>query len=229
MSRARVIAGRALVIAALIAGGVSYELLNRPLGRVHVLATPLDAALPFVPLFAVPYLLYLPFVLFTFVLLAVTNWKRFSVLAVAAIITFFVADLCYSFFQTYVARPAVLGTDFASQLVRYVYASDQPYNDFPSLHTAGSALCAIAYFRWRRLYGLLALPLVLAIIVSTVLIRQHYLADVAGGLILAGVAYWIAARFVIPATQRAGVDPAPAPAETTVSTPVSRDDPPMSR
>lgn len=191
MSTIKVVS-RLLLIALLVASAASYELLNHPAGRMHVLATPLDAAVPFVPLFAVPYLLYLPFVFITLVLLGITRWERFRTLALASIITLLVADLFFIFLQTYVSRPAVTGDDLGSQLVRYIYSADQPYNDFPSLHAAGSALCAIAYFRWNRWYGFLSLPLVIAIIASTVLIRQHYLLDVAGGLGLAGLSYWIA-------------------------------------
>jgi membrane-associated phospholipid phosphatase len=198
------ILGRGLLIALLAVGGISYEALNRPSGQLHSLATPFDAVVPFVPLFAIPYLLFLPFLLVTFLLLGFTNWVRFRELAIATILTFVAADLCFLYFQTVVTRPVVSGDDLGSQLVRFVYAHDQPYNDFPSLHTAGSLLCTFAYFRWRRVYGFLSLPLVLAIIASTVLIRQHVLADVAGGLALAWVTYGIARR--LPAPRGRSVD-----------------------
>lgn len=194
----RIVLGRTILIALLVAGGVSYELLNHPNGQLHALATPLDQALPFVPLFAIPYLLFLPFLFFTFVAVALNRWERFRLLAIAAILTIAAADLCYIYFQTVVARPAITGSDLGAQLVRFIYAHDQPYNDFPSLHVAGSALCAAAYFRWRKLYGYLSLPLVLAIIASTVLIRQHVLADVAGGLALAWATDGIAVRLPSP-------------------------------
>lgn len=198
MSSLRMIVGRGFLIALLVAGSVSYEVLNRPAGQLHSLATPFDTLLPFVPLFAIPYLLFLPFLLFTFLLLGFTNWARFRTLAIATILTFIAADLCFLYFQTVVTRPTVVGDDLGSQLVRFIYAHDQPYNDFPSLHTAGAMLCAIAYYRWRRVYGFLSLPLVLAIIASTVLIRQHVVADVVGGLVLAFVAYGIARRLPSP-------------------------------
>lgn len=190
----RRIAGRVILVVALVASIASYELFNHPTRDLHVLRTPLDAALPFVPLFAIPYLLYLPFLLLTLLLFGVTTWSRFRVLALAFILASLTADLVYLFFQTSVQRPSVPGNDLGAQLVHFIYAHDQPYNAFPSLHTAGATLCGIAYFRWRRRYGLAVLPLVIAIIAATVLIRQHYLADVAGGLLLAGLAYWIATR-----------------------------------
>jgi membrane-associated phospholipid phosphatase len=206
----RRIVGRAALVVALAASLASYELVNHPAGQLHVLRTPLDAALPFVPLFAIPYLLYLPYLALTLLLFGATNWRRFAVLALAFIIASLSADVVYLLFQTYVQRPMVVGDGLGPQLVRFVYAHDQPYNDFPSLHTAGATLCAIAYARWRPAYGLAALPLTLAIIAATVLIRQHYLADVAGGLALAALAWlaasWLSRRF---APARAGsVSPA---------------------
>lgn len=196
MHTARQIAGRALLVAVLAVSILSYEFFNHASHDLHVLRTPLDAALPLIPLFAIPYLLYLPLLLFTLVLFAATNWQRFKVLALAFVLASLVADLCFLLFQTYVQRPSVTGDDLGARLMRYVYTHDQPYNAFPSLHTAGATLCAIAYFRWRRGYGVAALPLALAIIAATVLIRQHYLADVAGGLALAGLTYWTASRLV---------------------------------
>src|SRR5690349_8794781 len=143
---------------------------------------------------AIPYLLFLPFVLGTLLLFALVDWTRFRTLALAVILAALAADLAFIAFQTYVARPYVVGNDLGARLVRAVYTGDQPYNGFPSLHVAFSALCLIAYAGWRQAYALAVLPLVAAIIAATVLIRQHYLADVAGGLALAGLAYWVSAR-----------------------------------
>ena len=195
MRRERDIASRALLVVVLVASIASYELINHATHNLHVLRTPLDDALPFVPLFAIPYLLYLPFLLVTLLLFGATNWQRFTVLALAFIVASLTADLFYLFLQTYVQRPSVPGDDLGAQLVRFVYAHDQPYNAFPSLHTAGAILCALAYFSWRPRYGAVVLPLVIAIIAATVLIRQHYLADVAGGLALAGLSYALADTF----------------------------------
>lgn len=199
---ARTIAGRVALVVALAAAITSYEPLNHATASVHVLRTPLDAALPFVPLLAIPYLLFLPFVLGTLLLFALREWARFRTLALAVIFAALAADLAFIAFQTYVARPSVVGNDLGARLVRAIYAGDQPYNGFPSLHVAFSMLCLIAYARWRRAYALAALPLVAAIIAATVLIRQHYLADVAGGLALAGLAYWVSARLSEPRKSR---------------------------
>jgi membrane-associated phospholipid phosphatase len=184
-------------VVVLVGSLASYEVFNHSARDMHVLRTPLDALLPLVPVFAIPYLLYLPFLVLTLLLVGVTNWPRFQVLALAFSLASVTADLCFLLFQTYVSRPPVPGHDLGAQLVRFVYAHDQPYNAFPSLHATGATLCFIAYVKCKPRYGLAVLPLVLAIIAATVLIRQHYLADVAAGLVLAGLTYGTASQVVL--------------------------------
>ena len=79
-----------------------------------------------------------------------------------------------------------------------MYAGDQPYNDFPSLHTSLSTIVAVHWWRVDRRAGLAAGAWTLLIVASTVLIHQHYLADLAGGLILAAVACLVGLRLFAP-------------------------------
>ncbi|MFI5271966.1 MAG: phosphatase PAP2 family protein [Ktedonobacterales bacterium] len=189
---------RCALVVALGAALASYELLNRPTAQVHLLQTPLDFALPVVPLLAFPYVAYLPLALAVLVALALSSWPRFRTLALAFIILCVAADLCYVFFQTRVARPVVPGDDLASQLVRLVYAHDQPFNDLPSQHAGGALMLAVATLRWRRRVGLVVLPLAVAIIASTVLIRQHSLIGAGAGLMLGAACYALALGLEAP-------------------------------
>lgn len=193
---------RVLWIMVLLAAVYSYEPINHSTNNLHVLQTPLDRALPVVPIFALAYLSYVPFLAITILLLVTLKWEQFKVFALALVIASLAADLVYIVFQTYVARPAIAGNDLGSMLVRFVYTQDQPYNAFPSLHTTGSVLCGMAYFAWKRPLGWLTLPLVISIVASTVLIRQHYLADVASGLALALASYYVASVILRRVSQR---------------------------
>src|SRR6202162_74766 len=85
------------------------------------------------------------------------------------------------------SRPEVTGTDFFSGMVRSVDASDQPYNDFPSLHTSLSTIIAVHWWRVDRRIGIPAAIWTVLIVASTVLVKPHYVADVVGGLVLAGL------------------------------------------
>ena len=79
-----------------------------------------------------------------------------------------------------------------------VYAGDNPYNDFPSLHTSLSTIMAIHWWRTDRRLGIIAAVWTALIVASTVLVKQHYVADVASGLLLAWGASWLAARLLPP-------------------------------
>jgi membrane-associated phospholipid phosphatase len=100
-------------------------------------------------------------------------------------VTFLVSYLFFAFLQTYVDRPALTGGDVFTRMVRDVYAGDQPFNDFPSLHVATSTIIAIHLWRFSRRFTWPLIIWAALIAMSTVMVRHHYVADIAGGLILA--------------------------------------------
>jgi membrane-associated phospholipid phosphatase len=127
-------------------------------------------------------------------LLLLTRVRLFRSAAVAMIAAWLVSYAFYFFLQSYVARPQLTGSDPLTALIRTVYAGDQPYNDFPSLHTSLSTIVAIYWWRVDRRIGIVAGAWTLLIVASTVLVYQHYLADLAGGLTLAAVACIVSLR-----------------------------------
>ena len=80
----------------------------------------------------------------------------------------------------------VPGTDIFAQLVRMIYRSDTPMNVCPSIHVFNSVTLMLAYYRsaifdaprrrWMR-------PA--AMVLSTILLKQHSVIDVVFGLLLA--------------------------------------------
>ena len=163
---------------------LGYEALNHGPYRLF-LRTPIDQALPVVPIFVVPYVSLQPFIYGSLVIFLLYRARIFQSAVLSMIVTFLVSYVFFAFLQTYVERPVLTGDDVFTRMIRDVYSGDHPFNDFPSLHVSTSAIIAI---HWGRFGGRFArLPAIWAgiIAMSTVLIRQHYLADVAGGLILA--------------------------------------------
>jgi membrane-associated phospholipid phosphatase len=77
-----------------------------------------------------------------------------------------------------------------------VYSLDRPFNDFPSLHTSLSAIVAVMWLRIHPRTGVAVAFWCGLIIASTVLIHQHYLADVAGGLAVAWLAVAASDRII---------------------------------
>ena len=172
-----------LLLVTVYAASLPYAPLNHGPDRIF-LRTPLDRAIPVVPVFALPYVSLTPYIAVSMAALLLVRVRLFRSAAVAMIVAWLVSYAFYFFLQSYVDRPVVTGTDPLSALVRLVYASDQPYNDFPSLHTSLSIIVAIHWWRFDRRAGWGAAAWSVLIIASTLLIHQHYLADVAGGLAL---------------------------------------------
>jgi membrane-associated phospholipid phosphatase len=172
-----------------------YAPLNHGPNRIF-LRTPLDQAIPVVPVFAIPYVSLTPYIAATMALLLLLRVRLFRSAAAAMIIAWLVSYAFYFFLQSYVARPELAGSDPLTALIRTVYAGDQPYNDFPSLHTSLSTIVAVHWWRVDRRIGIVAGAWTLLIVASTVLIHQHYLADLAAGLILAALASLVGLRLL---------------------------------
>ena len=73
-----------------------------------------------------------------------------------------------------------------------------PTAAFPSLHAAYPTLGALALWQVSRRTALFMVPWCLAVWFSVVLLGQHYVIDVAGGIILAVATWIVMMRFVTP-------------------------------
>jgi membrane-associated phospholipid phosphatase len=173
-----------VALAALVfLGGRVYSFQNH--GPAHVdLQTPLDAAIPLVKTFVLPYVVFDVYIFASLFVFMMLKTRTFQSAAFAFILAQGLSNLFFAFMQTEVARPALVGSDVLTRILRDVYASDPPFNAFPSLHVSLSTNLAIHWRRLDRRSGGWAWALSAVIIVSTVFVKQHYLADVAGGLIL---------------------------------------------
>ena len=182
-----------LLIPAILGTNLIYNSLNHGPNRIF-LESPLDRALPVVPIFAIPYVSLIPYIGVSLVAFLFFRVRVYRSAAITMIIVWFISYAFYFFLQSYIARPPITGTDPFSAMVRSIYAADQPYNDFPSLHTSLSTIIAIHWWRLDRRIGIPAAIWTTFIVASTVLIKQHYFADVAFGLLLAGVTSLIVMR-----------------------------------
>jgi membrane-associated phospholipid phosphatase len=182
-----------LVVLLLFSG---YFLLNKPRGSAHILETTVDDWIPLIPGFVFSYISL-------YVLLAVSVWRfwkadmrLFKLAALAVFTALALSYLIYLFFQTKIERPVIIGSDISSDVLRWFYSIDEPYNAFPSLHTSTSILCALL---WRKagssIWPIISLWAVL-VVASTALVKQHYIADVFGGMAVAILSYYVATELV---------------------------------
>jgi len=170
-----------------------YDALNHG-PSVLLLRTPLDDLIPVVGPFVIPYVSLRPFIYVSAVLFLLFRARIYRSAAVSMIVVLAVSYAFYAFLQTYIDRPAITGDDLFSRMIRDVYASDQPFNDFPSLHASLSTIFAI---HWLRVDRRLGVPIAIwagLIVVSTVFVKQHYVPDVVAGVLLASVTSWWSLR-----------------------------------
>lgn len=172
-----------------------YYLLNHGPARM-VLQTPIDRAIPVVPIFVIPYVSLDYYVYLSLVVFLLFRQRVFQSTALAMLLAWAISYAVYFAAQTFVARPSLAGADLLTRMIRDVYASDAPYNAFPSLHVSISTLMAIHWWRFDRRAGVVAALWTALIVPSTLFVHQHYLADVAGGLVVAAVTAWAAPRIL---------------------------------
>ncbi len=196
---------------------ISFYLIERRTSGFHMIDSPLDDKIPFLPGFILAYyfwFLYVFITLFWFFFVSEEDYlKGFWFLAIG-MASFIILNI---FWPTAIdIRPEnVPGKDFCSWLVRLMYSIDTPTDVFPSLHvynTVGIHACILnstwirkkaaahskdekQYHRiLHRVYTISAIIAVL-IIISTMFVKQHSVIDVLGGLILGAIVYYFMYMF----------------------------------
>ncbi|WP_217283032.1 phosphatase PAP2 family protein [Paenibacillus alginolyticus] len=166
---------------------VFYGLLNNGSGDVGDLMTDLDNLIPFIPIFIIPYLIWYPFLLGMFIVLLLKDravYYRSLTALCAGLISCY---LIYATFQTTVPRPPINDDGWLIGLVKFVYATDKPFNCFPSIHVLTSYIVLKASYRcsFERIARTAIFIAAWSIIISTLFVKQHALLDVAGAVLLA--------------------------------------------
>jgi len=155
-------------------------------GRFHTsLALAADARVPFVPAMVAVYLLSFPFWVIGFLTVAQEDRRVVFPFLAGEQIAKLLCFACFLVLPTTLTRPAVSGGGAAAWVLRLIYRLDSPDMLFPSLHCLESWFCfrgALLCRRRGRGYRIFCLTGALLIFASTVMIRQHVLLDVAGGI-----------------------------------------------
>ncbi|MFU2158796.1 MULTISPECIES: phosphatase PAP2 family protein [Caldisericum] len=167
-----------------------YDLTNHATSCVHVLLTPLDKLVPFIPQFIIIYNSLEPIIYITLLFFFLFHPRIFTPLAISFISLFLVSNFVYVVFQTYVPRPNITygANYFVNQVVK-LYSSDNPYNCFPSLHCGTAALVSSVWFvkkKYRIIAYLISIWAIL-IILSTQFLKQHVIADIIGAPLAIGI------------------------------------------
>lgn len=163
-------------------------------GTLHAPMLPWDRAVPLQPVWALIYgALYMFMIALPVIVVREEEHIRRTFWAYLAV--WITAYVCFFVYPTVAPRPpSVVGDGFAVWGLRFLYDADPPYNCFPSLHVAHSFVSALTCYRLQRRLGLAALLCASLVAVSTLFTKQHYIADVIAGILLAFAAYVIILR-----------------------------------
>jgi membrane-associated phospholipid phosphatase len=193
-----------LILFYLLLNTVAYDWTGQlyPAGSGFRLQTPLDTAIPFVPEMVIFYLyLFYPLVILTMLFFAFVEYRRGYALGWSLVAINAVAVLIYVVFpvstywyrQQLLANP-IVGNFWATQVYK-IFGSDTSFNCFPSLHAAVSTICFFTWFQYSKAKpsivtkttAALALVIAAGVILSTLFIKQHYIADEIAGIALAWI------------------------------------------
>lgn len=111
-----------------------------------------------------------------------------------------VCMICFIALPTTLDRPEITGNSLWEKFIRLLYGMDSADNLFPSIHCLLSWLSWIAVRKRREIplgYRCFSLIMAVAVCISTLTTRQHVVADVPAGILLAEAAYALAKKNVI--------------------------------
>ena len=176
---------------------VPFYLVIAALARSNSPAVPelaFERHVPVVPSWAIVYgALYAFLIILPVIVIHETELIRRSVWAYLTV--WLVSYACFLVYPTVASRPdTVQGDGFAEWGLRFLYDADPPYNCFPSLHVAHSFVSALATYRVHCRLGIVAITCAVLVATSTIFTKQHYIADVLAGALLAYVAYTLLLR-----------------------------------
>ncbi|MEM2143196.1 MAG: phosphatase PAP2 family protein [Candidatus Thorarchaeota archaeon] len=186
------------VVSILIILGVSllYDVVAHVSVMLHTpvtLATPLDLMIPLVPSAIIVYwYLFYSFLFFSYFYFAFVHREYRNALVLGFVLVNLIAYAIYLVFPVIGPERIVSGTDFFSLQIQALYQGDVPVNCFPSLHGSTSLLTAYALWKARKEYGYISWPIAIAVMISTLLVRQHWIADqLAAALVTIPISYLV--------------------------------------
>lgn len=149
---------------------------------------PIDQKIPFIIPFIFVYVLLYVFVPLPYFL--VKDDSLFRTTAKAYLSAFTVIYLFFLFLPGKMALPTIPPDGIASWLLAFIRSAEHPHNLLPSVHVTMSMLSALACTHYKRIYGIIVLPLAVLIAISTIFVKQHYVLDIVAGAVLAFVIYY---------------------------------------
>lgn len=169
--------------------GINRYVSRRP--KHHRTDIALDARLPFVPGFALPY--FSAYILGLMGYILMIGHPGLGSVLWGYLFLVVVGSLCYVLFpSTVIRREDMKVTGMSTWMLTQFQKLSGPYNVFPSMHFGYSLFSALVGWHYYGLpTGLVLILWALLIALATLLTKQHYILDLAGGLVVGALAYML--------------------------------------
>lgn len=179
---------------------VTYFIIQQLVSHEYEFLTSFDEAVPFLPWTVWIYHSILPVIVATMFLLVKSRQLFFTTFWTCFAATIII-NIFYVIFPSFYPRPDFEVTGLNEYLVQFSYIIDNSSNTFPSGHVAfawimywGASLSQKAkeVSGLKRLYLLWAIALTL----STLTLKMHYVIDLAGGFAIATFCFFIIKSYI---------------------------------
>lgn len=178
----------------LISQGILYYFVKYLQFDYHTINSSIDNKIPFIPYFIYFYNFFYPFVFLTFYYVFCKDLEKYYQGISAGIIGFVISNIIFIIYPTImVLRPEINNIDVVTDfIIKATYFLDNPaLNCFPSIHCLFCfqvILTTILSKNIKFKYKSLITKVSFLIIMSTVLVKQHYFLDILGALIICIIA-----------------------------------------
>lgn len=164
----------------------------------HSLALKIDSIIPFWPIFILFYVLAFGQWMIGYIIISRENKESCYKILSAELVAKLICFVIFVLFPTTIVRPEITGHSLIDSFMKLIYFCDEPVNLFPSIHCLESYLCfrgSIPLKKVPKWYKWLQFIFSIFVFASTVLIKQHVVLDIIGGIIVAEIGLFIANHF----------------------------------
>ena len=178
----------------------TYFIVQQLVSHQYEFLTSFDEAIPFIPWTVWIYHSIIPVIVATMFLLVKSRRLFFTTFWACAAATIII-NLFYIMFPSFYPRPDFAVTGINEILVEFSYTIDNSSNTFPSGHVAfawimywGASFSKKTHqtLGLRRLYLLWAIALTL----STLTLKMHYIIDILGGFAVATFCFFVIKSYI---------------------------------
>lgn len=155
----------------------------------HYFNSIIDSKIPFIPLSVYIYNIFYPFVFLVFYYIFCKDKKTYYNGIIAGIIGYLICDIIFYMYPTMMIRNDIstINMDFLTAfVVKLTYLYDEPpLNCFPSIHCLFCFQVIVTTILSKNIKNKIIINIIsLLIIISTLLVKQHYFYDVIAAFVV---------------------------------------------